>query len=385
MTALTTTATRAPIASASAPVPEDFAHAGGAATSDDRPRAGGGDVSRNSEYARLQAQYAAEYQQSLARAAGDPAATDEPGRRALAQLIASVEPLLYNIAGRKMVARLGHVNPDLLEDAVAEMTVAVIEAAAKFDPSRCPAFYAWVTGEQGAARAALYAALDFSKRADGWEDRDRRALAIAAKSRAVLRDELQREPSLPELQSHMREYCLTYQLNRQGPTERSQPMAERREMARKKLVNAGMLARINDIGPMLELSRAAVTPDDDDIGWDALGVSAPDQLSGHGVLEAAEARTNVTGLLAVAFAGLTSLEQSVVAARLGVVEGQNATLASVAAKHGVTTSRVRELAVGAAARMQAGHAHYALLAPGLLSQFEDTPPVGALPRGLQLV
>lgn len=336
-------------------------------------------------FADVQGACAAIYQQSLARAGGDPRGVDAAGREALATLIASIEPLLHSIASRKMLARFGRLDGDTLQDAVSEMTVAVIEAAAKFDPARCPSFHAWVTGEQGSARAALYSSLDFAKRADGWEDRDRRALAIAARSRTVLRDRLGREPSLPELQEHMREYCFDYQLARQSAEEQTKPADARREAARKKLVNAGMLARINDIGPMLEVARAAVTPDDAEIGWDVLGVTAASQETGHGALEAVEAHLDAADLLQVAFAGLTQNEREIVATRLGVVEGRPSTLAAVAAQFGVTAAQVRELAASAACRVQAAHAHYALLAPGVLSQFESMPADEALPSGVRLV
>lgn len=325
------------------------------------------------DYAPRQATYAATYQASLERAGGVRTDVDQVGQQALAALVEDISPLLRVILFDKATARFGGRFPDgLIDECYAEMVAAVVDAAARFDPSRCPSFPAWVTGEQGEARAALYACLDFAAGLDNLDERARRALSIANQADTALRSELGRAPSTSELQAAMEEHCYRYQFDRLTPTQQQLPEAEWRKLVRAKLVNNSMLANIRRIESLRQAASRPVTPDALATGWDFLDAEQVSVDTSTAPLEAVEEHRELTGLATVALRGISAQERLIVAARLGQ-DGPDSTAAAVADRFRVPVSRVRELVADAGARMRAPHAHYAFLAPGVGSQFEEGP------------
>jgi hypothetical protein len=320
-----------------------------------------------------QAGLAARYQASLARAGGVRAAVDRDGADALSDLLTDLTPLLLTIAVERVQARYGKPTPaGLVEDCLVEAQLAVVNAAADFDPGRGVPFHSWVAATKGVVRKVIRSALEAYAGIDHLPEGSRTVLRWAHVATAKLHESLGRAPSGDEVCDEVRTYAYSRGAATLTVTEQQLPAAEQTALVRDRVRKRGWLAAINDLPELLAFAEATESPDAHPDGWSLLeptgSVNAdPVAFAGAG------ADPDTADLLELAFAGLNEEDRALLEARFGAGDTDPQGVDTVAASFGVPVSRVKAAAGAASARMQAAHAHFAYLAAGVAAQF-DAPP-----------
>jgi len=262
------------------------------------------------------------------------------GERAAEHLIGSNFRLVWLIVRENAEDRFGRERAgELLPDLVAEANLAVVEAAAQFDPQRGPGFSTYLARVVRDRVRMVLAHQTPIRVSPSWA----RIRRIAAVRIPALTTELGRAPSLEEIQADLLERCLEWAEDKLTDEQRNLPADQRREAMMARLRKQGMLGAIRDIEEVQNTTRSVASLDAA-VGADrnmTLGEVLP------GVVDDAVFDTVEQNELAAAFdaalSDLTPREKMIIHYRFGFVDGENWKYSKIAALYDVSAERIRQI------------------------------------------
>lgn len=262
------------------------------------------------------------------------------GEHAAEKLLGSMFRLIALICREQTMYRQGNAGAFwMLDDLMSEAFVVVLEAAARFDPGRGPAFHTWASARiRDHVRTLVTSDSAVALKSTSSWDRMHRLASI---EQAELRLMLGRRPTMAELSTRLMARCLVWAEEHLTPAQRKLPAAEREELKTAKLRKQGMLSALENLDRVLAMGYEPLRLDESAEG------PAP-----HELVAATEAEENLSegtelaelrGTLVDALRRLRPRECHILLYRYGFADGDEWTYPQIAELFGITAERVRQI------------------------------------------
>jgi RNA polymerase sigma factor (sigma-70 family) len=262
------------------------------------------------------------------------------GEQAQTELVASMFRLVLVIARELASRRYGHQRSlALIPDLVADANVAVVEAVAKFDPKRGPAFHTY-TGR--VIRERIRASLTKTGLIEvptSWL----RVRSIATTLAPELEEAYGRPATTVELQHALRERSMAWAEEHLSDAHRELPRDQQLVIMQAKLVKQGMMGAIDRYEEVM-MSTQQLGNLDAPVGSEG-GTRLMDMLadtpsdSQFDEVELGELRQN----LLTALADLPQRDRDIILYRFGFADGEVWTYAKIAPLYSISPERVRQI------------------------------------------
>ena len=271
------------------------------------------------------------------------------GDEAQTELIGSMFRLVLVISRELASRRYGRERSlDMLPDLVGAANLSLVEAVAKYDPDRGPAFSVYagrVVRER--VRAAL-TNTGLINIPTSWLRVRRLATIIVPE----LTMKFGRSPDIEEIQDALREQSMAWAADHLTDAQKKLPVDQRIELMKAKLVKQGMIGAIDRYEEVMTTTQAMWNLDAP-VGSDGsarLGDLVAD-TSSDTMFDPAELDALRTNLFH-ALSSLPDRDREIVLFRFGFVDGEQWTYAKLAPRYKISAERVRQIERAALDRLR---------------------------------
>lgn len=258
---------------------------------------------------------------------------------ALHTLVANLFRLVLVIAREQISNRYGVEGiSERTPDMVQEATIAITEAAMRFDVSSGGQWSAYAARAIRDKLRSVTVAEEITTTPASWK----RVRRIAKTRLPELREELGRSPSIEELREDLLGRCMLWAEGKLSESERLLPAPQRAEVQMARLRKQGTLAALNRLPDVLASGTAPValeapSGEDRTVGDTMADTSGNDQMWDSAELSDVRAR------LHKALSTLDERSRQVIMHRFGFADGTPWTHARLAAELGISSERVRQI------------------------------------------
>jgi len=277
------------------------------------------------------------------------------GENAANALLGCVFKLVVQIAREQATRRYGRSRGMvMLEDLVAEANAALTKALDTYDPAKCPTWslYAGKTIRDTIRNKLAEKTETSAKMPSSWWRLQRIAVPIAAE----LAEQLDREPTVEEMQDALHSRAMQWAGERLTDAQRQLPQPQQVAICKARLVKQGMDAAIKNYAQMRQMTaptaslNSALSSDSDRTRGDLIADDSHADTSTFFAddVERAEAHRDLMAALDT----LGEREKQIVLYRFGFVDDSDWHYTRLAPMFGVSPERIRQIEHRVLARLQ---------------------------------